>query len=106
MLSRGGKAEPELVPNVLVLSKKEGGVVIVGPLTPRCGTLTLTKVLPEVQVRRWRRLSGRRFMTKSSSYSSLTVPPPPVHKVNTWAWPGICAPGRFLLDYVFHNAMR
>ena len=25
MLSRGGKAEPELVPNVLVLSKKEGG---------------------------------------------------------------------------------
>lgn len=75
MLSRGGKAEPELVPNVLVLSKKEGGVVIVGPLTPRCGTLTLTKVLPEVQVRRWRRLSGRRFMTKSSSYSSLTSPP-------------------------------
>ena len=77
MLSRGGKAEPELVPNVLVLPKKEGGGgVTVGPLTPRCGTLTLTKVLPEVQVRRWRRLSGRRFMTKSSSYSSLTSPPP------------------------------
>ena len=75
-----------------------------GPLTPRCGTLTLTKVLPEVQVRRWRRLSGRRFMTKSSSYSSLTSPP--VHKVNTWAWSGICAPERFLLDYVFHNAVR
>lgn len=79
MLCRGGKAEPELVPNILVLPKKKWGrgVVIVGPRTSRCGTLTLTKVLPEVQVRRWRRLSGRRFMTKSGSYSSLTTPTPP-----------------------------
>lgn len=67
----------ELVPIILVLWEKEEEEESWGPRTPRCGTLTLTKVLPEVQVRRWRRLSGRGFMTKSGSYSLLSPPSPP-----------------------------
>lgn len=105
----------ELVPIILVLWEKEEEEESWGPRTPRCGTLTLTKVLPEVQVRRWRRLSGRGFMTKSGSYSLLSPLPSPILPPHH---PGLqCTrqtrelDGDFVSedvfsDYVFHNAVR
>lgn len=58
MLCRVGLAEP-----IFWRYRKRRRSNCGAPRTPHGCTLTLTKVLPEVQVRRWRRPSGRGFMT-------------------------------------------
>lgn len=78
MLCREGIVEPGVGSQYLSTTEKGGDRSNrEAPRTTRCGTLTLTKVLPEVQVRRWRRPSCRGFMTKPGSHSSLMLHPHP-----------------------------
>lgn len=77
MLCREGTADSGVGSQYLSAMGKGGGGVIAGPPHTPLRYTYPHQVLPEVQVRRWRRLSGRGFMTKSGSYSLLIPSPHP-----------------------------